>query len=130
MTEISHVTGKDNVVPDVLSRYPEMTVQNYDHLLSEEHEMDLLCVTLFNITTDGGDATLDVDDFGSTTQDLSHTDALTPSPVTYSEEVVGNLIYSPPSKICVDDYAVTSFVTVDLEVGSYSDTYPTYSGFQ
>ena len=31
MTEISHVTGKDNVVADTLSRYPEMTDQSYDH---------------------------------------------------------------------------------------------------
>jgi hypothetical protein len=30
MTEISHVTGKDNVVADVLSRYPRLTDQSYD----------------------------------------------------------------------------------------------------
>ena len=125
MTEISHVSGKDNVVANALSRYPEMTGQSYDHLLPEEHEMDLLCDTLFNITTAGGDTTLGVDDFGSTTQDLTHSDAPTPSPVAYSEEVVENLIFSPPSKICVDDYATTSLVTVDLEVGVFFDAYPT-----
>ena len=65
---------------DALSRYPEMDGQSYDHLLTEEYEMDLLCVTLFNITTAGGDATLGVDDFGSTTQDLPHADTPTPPP--------------------------------------------------
>ena len=99
MTEISHVSGKDNVVADALSRYPEMAGQSYDHLLPEEHEMDLVCATLFNITTAGGDATLGVDDFGSTTQDLPLADTPTPAPVAYSEEVVENLILSPPSKI-------------------------------
>jgi hypothetical protein len=51
MTEISHVTGKDNVVDDALSRYPELVDQSYDHLLPEEQEMDLLCGHLFNITS-------------------------------------------------------------------------------
>ena len=120
MTEISHVAGKDNVVADALSRYPEMAGQSYDHLLSEDHEMDLVCDTLFNITTAGGDGT----------QDLPHTDTPTPSPVAYSEEVVENLILSPPSKICVDGYASTSFVTVELEEGTYSDAYLTCSDFQ
>ena len=83
MTEISHVAGKDNVVADALSRYPEMTGQRYDHLLTEEHEMDLLCVTLFNITTVGDDAILGVDDFGSTTQDLPLGDTPTPTPVLF-----------------------------------------------
>ena len=50
---------------DTLSRYPEMAGQSYDHLLPEEHEMDLLCVTLINNTTAGGETTLCVDDFGS-----------------------------------------------------------------
>ena len=49
MTEISHVAGKDNVVADALSRYPEMAGQSYDHLLPEEDEMDLLSASLFNI---------------------------------------------------------------------------------
>ncbi len=51
MTEISYVAGKDNVVADDLNRYPELVVQSYDHLLTEEQEMDLLCDHLFNITT-------------------------------------------------------------------------------
>ena len=34
MTEISHVKGSDNVVADALSRYPEETGQNYDHLMT------------------------------------------------------------------------------------------------
>jgi hypothetical protein len=58
------------VVADALSRYPELASQSYDHLLPEEHEMDLLCTHLFNITTTEGDTTLCVDDFGSTTQHL------------------------------------------------------------
>jgi hypothetical protein len=130
MTEISHVAGKDNVVADALSRYPEMAGQSYDHLLPEEVDMDLLSASLFNISTAGGDTSLGVDDFGSATQDLPHADIPTPASVAYSEEVVENLIFSPPSKICVDGYAATSFVTADLEVDAYSDAYPTCSDFQ
>jgi hypothetical protein len=51
LVEISHVAGKDNVVADALSRYPELAGQSYDHLLPEEQEMDLLCAHLFNINT-------------------------------------------------------------------------------
>ncbi len=51
MTEISHVADKDNVVADVLSRYPELASPSYDHLLPEEQEMDLVCDHLFNITS-------------------------------------------------------------------------------
>jgi hypothetical protein len=95
MTEISHVSGKDNVVVHDLSRYPEQVGQSYDYLLSEEQEMDLLCDHLFNISTTGGD-TVCVDDFGSTTHHLSQDDS---SPVDYSEEVVENLTLRSPSKI-------------------------------
>ncbi len=93
MTEISHVTGKDNVVADALSRYPESAGQSYDHLLPEEQEMDLLCAHLSNITITGGDIALRVDDFGSTTQHRPHDDS---SPVDYSEEVVENLTLPSP----------------------------------
>jgi hypothetical protein len=127
MTEISHVAGKDNVVVDVLSRYPELVVQNYDRLLPEEQEMDLLCVHLFNITSTGGDTTLCVDDFGSTTQVLQHDDS---SPVDYSEEVVENLTFTSPSKVGMDGYAASSFVTVHLEASVFPDTYPKCSDFQ
>jgi hypothetical protein len=68
-----------------------------------------------------------VDDFGSTTQHLTHDDS---SPVDYSEEVVENLILPSPSKIDVDGYAASSFVTVDLEASVFSDTYPKCSDFQ
>ncbi len=81
---------------DTLSQYPELVVQSYDHLLPEEQEMDLLCTHFFNITTTGGVTTFCVDDFGSTTQHLSHDDS---SPVDYSEEVVENLTLPFPSKI-------------------------------
>ncbi len=118
---------KDNVVADVLSRYPELAGQSYDHLLSEKREMDLLCAHPFNITTTGGDATLCVDDVGSTTQHLAHKDY---SPVDYSEVVVENLSLPPPSKIGVDGYAASSFVSVDSETSAYYDTYPKCSDFQ
>jgi hypothetical protein len=127
MTEISHVTGKDNVVADVLSRYPELVDQSYDHLLPEEREMDLLCVHLFNITTTGGDTSLCVDDFGSTIQHLAHEDY---SPVDYSEGIVENLSLPPPSKIDMDGCAVSSFVSVDLETSVFNDAYPKCSDFQ
>jgi hypothetical protein len=127
MTEISHVAGKDNVVADALSRYPEMTGQSYDHLLSEEQEMDLLCAHLFNNTSTGGDTTLCVDDFGSTTQLLPHDDS---SPVDYSEEVVENLTLPSPSKVGMDGHAASSFVTVELEASVFSEAYPKCSDFQ
>jgi hypothetical protein len=127
MTEISHVAGKDNVVADALSRYPELAGQSYDHLLPEEQEMDLLCAHLFNITTAGGDTTLCVDDFGSTIQLLPHDDS---SPVDYSEEVVENLTLPSPSKVGMDGYAASSFVTADLEASVFSDAYPSCSDFQ
>jgi hypothetical protein len=50
MTEISHVKGSDNVVADILNRYPEETGQSYDHLLPHEHDMDLLCSHRFNLS--------------------------------------------------------------------------------
>ncbi len=59
----------------------------------------------------GGDTTLYVDDFGSTTQHLTHDDS---SPVDYSEEVMENLTLPSPSKIGVDGYAASSFVTADF----------------
>jgi hypothetical protein len=121
MTEISHVTGKDNVVADSLSQYPELVVQSYDHLLPEKQEMDLLCTHFFNITTTGGVTTLCVDDFGSTTQHLSHDDS---SPVDYSKEVVENLTLPFPSKIGMDDYTASSFVKVELEGSVFSDVLP------
>jgi hypothetical protein len=127
MTKISHVTDKDNVVADALSRYPELAGQSYDHFLPEDQEMDLLCAHLFNITTTGGDTTLCVDEFGSTTQHLPHDDS---SPVDYSEEVVENLTPPFPSKIGMDGYTVSSFVTTDLEASVFSDAYPKCSDFQ
>jgi hypothetical protein len=127
MTEISHVDGKDNVVVDALSRYPESAGKSYDHLLSEDQEMELLCDHLFNITTTGGDITLCVDDFGSTTEHRPHDDS---SPVDYSEEVVENLTLPSPSNIGVDGYAASSFVTADLEASVFSDAYPKCSDFQ
>jgi len=113
------------VVADALSRYPELADQSYDHLLPEEQGMDLLCTHLFNITTTGGDTTLCVDDFGSTTQHLPHDDS---TPVDYSEEVVENLTLPSLSKIGVDGYAASSFVTVD--VSAFSDAYSKCSDFQ
>ena len=77
-----------------------------------------------NITTAGGDANLCVDDFGSIAPDLPHADDSTPSPVAYSDEVVENLIFSAPSKICVDGYAASSFVTADMEVERSGSTFP------
>ncbi len=64
---------------------------------------------------------------GSTTQHLPHDDS---SPVEYSEEVVEHLTLPSPSKVGVDGYAASSFVTADLEASSFSDTYPKCSDFQ
>jgi hypothetical protein len=127
MTEISHVTGKDNVVADALCRHPEQAGQSYDYLSTEEQEMDLLCAHLFNITTTGEDTTLCVDDFGSSTQHLPQGDS---SPVDYSEEVLENMSLPSPSKIGVDVCTASSFVTADLEVSAFSDAYPNCSDFQ
>jgi hypothetical protein len=67
------------------------------------------------------------DDFDSTTLYLTHDDC---SPVEYSEELVENLSLPSPSKIGVDGYAASSFVSADLEAGSLSDTYVKCSDFQ
>jgi hypothetical protein len=71
--------------------------------------------------------TLCADDFGATTQHLSHDDS---SPVDYSEEVVEKLTLPSPSKIGVDGYSASSFVTADLEASVFSDAYPKCSDFQ
>ncbi len=52
---------------------------------------------------------------------LPHDDS---SPVDYSEEVVENLTLPSPSKVGMDGYAASSFVTTDLEASVFSDTYP------
>jgi hypothetical protein len=51
MTEISHVQGSGNVVADALNRYPEETGLSYDHLLPDEHDMDLVCAHFFNLSS-------------------------------------------------------------------------------
>ena len=115
--EISHIAGKDNVVADALSRYPELAGQCYDHLLPEEQEMDLLCAHLFTITTTGGDTTLCVDDFGTTTQHLPHDDS---TPVDYSAEVVENLTLPSPSKIGMDGMSVQTNISMCVLLSSRS----------
>jgi hypothetical protein len=89
--------------------------------------MDLLCAYLFNFTTTGGDTTLCVDDFGSTTQylPLDHS-----SPLDYSEESVETLILPSPSKIGVDGYAASSFVTTDLETSPFPTLTPSAQTFR
>jgi hypothetical protein len=52
------------------------------------------------------------------------------SPIDYSKEVVENLTLPVPSKIGVDGYAASSFVTADLEVSIFSHDYPKCSDFQ
>ena len=39
VSEISHVAGKDNVVADALSRYPEQAGQSYDYLFCESNNL-------------------------------------------------------------------------------------------
>ncbi len=55
--------GSDNVVTDTLSRYPKETGQICDHLLLDEHDMDLVC-HFFNLSSE-----LSMYDFGSLSQD-------------------------------------------------------------
>ena len=99
MTEISHVKGSDNVVADALSRYPEETGQSYDHLLPDEHDMDLVCAHFFNLSSG-----LSMDDFGSLSQDdtVPHVDVSldgngddllnsSTTPQAYSENVLEDL---------------------------------------
>ena len=79
MTEISHVKGSGNVVADALSRYPEETGQSYDHLLPDEHDMDLVCGHPFNLSSG-----LNMDDFGSLSQDDTVPHKLQPRNVNVS----------------------------------------------
>ena len=139
MTEISHVKGSDNVVADDLSRYPEETGQSYDHLLPDEHDMDLVCAHFFNLSSG-----LSMDDFGSLSQDdtVPHVDAsstgngaelLDPStaPRAYSENVLEDLTLplNPVSKLCLDGYDL-SLVSADVEAHTFTEAYPQCLDFQ
>ena len=139
MTEISHVKGSDNVVADALSRYPEETGQSYDHLLPDEHDMDLVCAHFFNLSSG-----LSMDDFGSLSQDdtVPHVDVSfdgngddllnsSTTPQAYSENVLEDLTLplDPVSKLCLDGYDL-SFVSADLEARTFIEAYPKCSDFQ
>jgi hypothetical protein len=104
MTKISHVKGSDNVVADALSRYPEEMGQSYDHLLPDEHDMDLVCVSL-----NGNGADL---------LDSSTT------PRAYSENVLEDLTLplDPVSKLCLDGYDL-SLVSTDVEARTFIEAY-------
>ncbi len=104
------MNGSDNVVPDALSRYPEETGHSYDHLLPDEHDMDLVCAHFFNLSSE-----LIMDDFGSLSQDdpVPHVDVSlkgngadlldsSTTPRAYSENVFEDLTLplDPVSKLC------------------------------
>ena len=139
MTEISHVKGSDNVVADALSRYPEETGQSYDHLLPDEHDMDLVCAHFFNLSSG-----LSMDDFGSLSQDdtVPHVDVSldgngddllnsSTTPQAYSENVLEDLTLplDPVSKLCLNGYDL-SFISADLEARTFIEAYPKCSDFQ
>jgi hypothetical protein len=138
MTEISQVKGSDNVVAYALSRYPEETGQSYDHLLTDVHDMDLVCVHSFNLSSG-----LSMDDFGSLSQDdtLPHVDASfegngadlldsSTTPRSYSEDVFEDLDLplDPVSKLCLDGYDL-SLVSADVEARIFIEVYPKCSDF-
>jgi hypothetical protein len=90
--------GSDNVVADVLNRYPDETGQSCDHLLLGEHDMDLVC-HFFNLSSE-----LSMHDFGSLSQDetVPHVDVSlkgngadlldsSTTPRAYSENVLEDL---------------------------------------
>ncbi len=90
--------GSDNVVADALSRYPEETGQSCEHLLLDEHDMDLVC-HFFNLSSE-----LSMYDFGSLSQDetVPHVDVSlkgngadlldsSTTPRAYSENVLEDL---------------------------------------
>ncbi len=56
--------GSGNVVVDDLNRYLEETGLSYDHLLPDEHGMDLVCAHFFNLSSG-----LSMDDFRSLLHD-------------------------------------------------------------
>jgi hypothetical protein len=139
MTEISHVKGSDNVVADDLSRYPEETGQSYDHLLPDEHDMDLVCSHFFNLSSG-----LIMDDFGSLSQDdtvphvdvslkVNGVDLLDSStiPRAYSENMLEDLTLplDPVSKLCLGGYDL-SLVSADMEARTFIEVYPKCSDFQ
>jgi hypothetical protein len=138
MTEISHVKGSDNVVADALSRCPEETGQSYDHLLPDEHDMDLVCAHFFNLSSG-----LIMDDFGSLSKDdtVPQVDALfdglgadlldsRTTPRSYSENVLEDLdlTLDPVSKLCLDGYDL-SLVSADVEAHTFIEAYPKCSDF-
>jgi hypothetical protein len=133
MMEISHVKGSGNVVADALSRYPEETGLSYDHLLPDEHDMDLVCAHFFSMSSG-----LSMDDFGSLSQDdtVPHVDVSlkgngadlldsSTTPRAYSENVLEDLTLplDPVSKLCLDGYDL-SLVSADVEARTFIEAYP------
>ena len=64
MEEIVHVPGVQNVVADVLSRYPDPNGPSYEHLLPEHGNMDVRFNHLWAVT--------DAEESGETTRMFSH----------------------------------------------------------
>ena len=131
--------GSDNVVADALSRYPEETGQSYDQLLTDEHDMDLVCAHFFSLSSG-----LSMDDFGSLSQDdtVPHVDVSlkgnaadlldsSTTPRAYSVNVLEDLTLplDPVSKLCLDGYDL-SLVSVDMEVRTFIEAYPKCLDFQ
>ena len=63
--EIAHIPGKDNIVPDALSRYPQKNGP-YEHIVEQEGIVDFDCHPLLSFHSFDARA-LEVDDFATST---------------------------------------------------------------
>ena len=66
MIEIAHIPGKDNIVADALSRYPQENGPSYEHMVDQEGIVDLDCYHLLSFQSLHARA-LNVDDVATST---------------------------------------------------------------
>ena len=151
--EITHVPGRENVVADVLSRYPDFTGPSYEHLLPEHGNMDVrlsclqvaeqhfLTVLLAQAEVDGGEFSLHVGcEEGTPTLLPSPAQLFPPSTVTSpvgrsSSDVLPQLAPIPATQMQsdlakADGFEEASVVSAATDVKLFVTGYKTCPDFQ
>jgi hypothetical protein len=132
MIEIAHIPGKDNIVADALSRYPQENGPSYEHLVDQEGIVDLDCYHLPSFQSLHA-RDLQVDDFTTSTsvsaaEKASLVHALAAEQAATSEDVeveqVSRVSMEDLTQAHAEGYASSMLsATVELEafVTSYQD---------